>query len=282
MCSKYAPGSICQRGAGRRITTPFSAYHRAARHRAHRAASPRTINPRACYQLSHPMLATEAMTRLAKAFDCLTSPQCKKAYDAAHFPHLIVGPPVLPQSRVRTAIASDTAETTAVPATAPTPKPAESPPENPIQWQSAAAPPPVRQAAEIAEPAPTTAVPEPAASVATTVPPPISAPAAPEKPKLLNLPPKRLSNWTRGELSSSGSCGSASSSRLGTRRQVRRQAQAQTDQTGGSHRIDAVASGYRRSSSGSPRIAGPTGPARVPRGGLDEPRICSRAVQGHG
>src|SRR5439155_1288103 len=32
-----------------------------------------------CYQLSNPALATEAMTCLAKAFDCLTNEQCKKA-----------------------------------------------------------------------------------------------------------------------------------------------------------------------------------------------------------
>src|SRR5438552_662358 len=59
-----------------------------------------------CYQLSNPALATEAMTCLAKAFDCLTNEQCKKAYDAAHFPHLACAAPRLPSSRVQTAIAS--------------------------------------------------------------------------------------------------------------------------------------------------------------------------------
>jgi hypothetical protein len=35
-----------------------------------------------CYQLAHPDLVTEAMTRLAQAFDCLCNPEARKAYDA--------------------------------------------------------------------------------------------------------------------------------------------------------------------------------------------------------
>src|SRR6267142_4872132 len=44
------------------------------------------------YQLSHPTQATEAMMRLAKAFDCLTCAAAKKAYDQAHFPQLAPRP----------------------------------------------------------------------------------------------------------------------------------------------------------------------------------------------
>ncbi len=36
-----------------------------------------------CYQMRYPEQATEAMQRLARAFDCLTDPAGKKAYDAA-------------------------------------------------------------------------------------------------------------------------------------------------------------------------------------------------------
>jgi hypothetical protein len=35
-----------------------------------------------CYQLTHPELVTEAMTRLAQAFDCLRDPLARQAYDA--------------------------------------------------------------------------------------------------------------------------------------------------------------------------------------------------------
>ncbi|HYV35694.1 MAG TPA: hypothetical protein VE988_08315 [Gemmataceae bacterium] len=78
------------------------------------------------YQLSQPMLATEAMTQLAKAFDCLTDLERKKAYDAAHFRKL----PTAPSSRMPTKIDNDTAQTPII--------------ATPLQWQTAAAPPPVR------------------------------------------------------------------------------------------------------------------------------------------
>src|SRR4051812_45940295 len=41
------------------------------------------------YQLTHPELATEAMTRLAQALNCLTDPATKRAYDSTHFPGLV-------------------------------------------------------------------------------------------------------------------------------------------------------------------------------------------------
>lgn len=39
-----------------------------------------------CYQLTHSELVTEAMTRLAQAFDCLRDPAARKAYDATLLP----------------------------------------------------------------------------------------------------------------------------------------------------------------------------------------------------
>jgi len=106
------------------------------------------------YQLSHCTLATEAMTHLAKAFDCLTTPERKRAYDAAHFPHLVPAAPVLPSARVPTILASDTAETTPLPSSPPATAamPSSGPrPETPMAWQSAAAPPPVRMPTDSAE-----------------------------------------------------------------------------------------------------------------------------------
>jgi hypothetical protein len=96
------------------------------------------------YQLTHPALATEAMTRLAKAFDCLTNQDAKKAYDQTYFPHLAVAAP-LASSRTPTTIANDTAATTPAPATPPAPVPVWWT-EVPRDWQAAVAPPPVRQA----------------------------------------------------------------------------------------------------------------------------------------
>ena len=107
-----------------------------------------------CYQLSHPMLATEAMTQLAKAFDCLTTPERKKAYDAAHFPQLPPAVAGLPSARAATVLASDTAETTPIPDIKPpcVPRPPrERRPETPLAWQSAAAPPPVRATTSTAD-----------------------------------------------------------------------------------------------------------------------------------
>jgi hypothetical protein len=100
-----------------------------------------------CYQLSNPMLATEAMTQLAKAFDCLTTPERKKVYDAAHFPKLPPAGPGLASPRAATVLASDTAETTPIPDTKspPVPRPPrERRTETPLSWQAACAPPPVR------------------------------------------------------------------------------------------------------------------------------------------
>jgi hypothetical protein len=91
------------------------------------------------YQLTHPVVATEAMMRLAKAFDCLTNPMAKKAYDKAHFPNLVA--PALPPSRIPTALASDTTETKPVSPVPPTPKWWNEPP---LDWKPAVAPPPVR------------------------------------------------------------------------------------------------------------------------------------------
>jgi hypothetical protein len=149
------------------------------------------------YQLSHPLQATEAMMRLAKAFDCLTSASAKKAYDQAHFPHLQPRPPVLPSARVPTTVAADTTETTPVPSAppvAPSPAPVPPPAEPgwwngaPPLWQGEAAPPPVRQpgdSAVLPPPVRVAAQPPPAAS-AETLPPlaipvgqPPAAPAIP-------------------------------------------------------------------------------------------------------
>jgi hypothetical protein len=105
------------------------------------------------YQLSHPELATEAMKRLAQAFDCLTNPQAKKAYDAAHFPQ--AAPPPVASARVPTAIAHDTVETAPAPALpvvpAPPPPAVPAPPGSPDwwtqqqpSWKEGAVPPPVR------------------------------------------------------------------------------------------------------------------------------------------
>lgn len=44
------------------------------------------------YQLTHPEQVTEAMNRLAQAFNCLSDPAAKKAYDTAHFPERLPPP----------------------------------------------------------------------------------------------------------------------------------------------------------------------------------------------
>jgi hypothetical protein len=130
------------------------------------------------YQLTHPALATEAMTRLAKAFDCLTNPATKAAYDQAHFPHLIVAAPVA-SSRTPTAIASDTASTMPAPVVPP-PQPMWLS-ETPLDWKPVAAPPPQRQPGEG-----TRAPDNPAAPPPIRMPP--SATAAPEALPLLQEP----------------------------------------------------------------------------------------------
>jgi hypothetical protein len=128
-----------------------------------------------CYQLSNPMLATEAMTHLAKAFDCLTTPERKKAYDTATFPHLPPPQPKLPSSRVATTLASDTAETASLPSNPSNPTatpPCGSRPAAPLAWQSAAAPPPVRLSAA----GPKTVPPGPNISNDPAEPPPVRLP----------------------------------------------------------------------------------------------------------
>jgi hypothetical protein len=97
------------------------------------------------YQLSHPAQATEAMTRLAKALDCLTDPKRKLEYDRATFPGL-PSQPLVPTARVPTTIDHDTAET---------PLPAEVLDQDwwakggsQPAWSAAGMPPPVRAAAE--------------------------------------------------------------------------------------------------------------------------------------
>jgi hypothetical protein len=123
------------------------------------------------YQLSHPALATEAMTRLAKAFDCLTDPERKRAYDMAHWPDRV--PPL--QSRTPTVIANDTVETTPAPETPPAP-PAGAP-----GWWSE--PPPVRASQGTpVEPPPVRATPAP------VEPPPVRGTPA-EPPPVRVTPP---------------------------------------------------------------------------------------------
>jgi hypothetical protein len=51
-----------------------------------------------CYQMRYPEQATEAMRLLARAFDCLTDPAGKKAYDAALLGHTVIAT-VEPPSR---------------------------------------------------------------------------------------------------------------------------------------------------------------------------------------
>ena len=48
------------------------------------------------YQLTHPEQVTEAMNRLAQAFNCLSDPAAKKAYDTTHFPDRVPAPPPAP------------------------------------------------------------------------------------------------------------------------------------------------------------------------------------------
>jgi hypothetical protein len=128
-----------------------------------------------CYQLSHAALATEAMTHLAKVFDCLTTPERKKAYDDAHFPHLPTPSPKLPSSRITTTLASDTAETASLAspsATSTATPPTGSRPQVPMAWKPAAAPPPVRlPATDQKTPRPTPYICEDAAE-----PPPVRVP----------------------------------------------------------------------------------------------------------
>jgi hypothetical protein len=99
------------------------------------------------YQLTHAALATEAMTRLARAFDCLTNPAAKKAYDEAHFPQLPKAQAPLSSSRTPTVVSTDTAKS--LPAAPAPPAPAQ--PvwwgEQQPSWQKPGEAPPVRQPA---------------------------------------------------------------------------------------------------------------------------------------
>ena len=166
------------------------------------------------YQLSHSALATEAMTRLAKAFDCLTDPERKKAYDAAHFPQLattgVAATAKGALSRAPTKLAADTDTTPALPAWLQAPAQTQLPrPESLLSWQPAAAPPPVRTKAPKSEPP--TLMPPPAIANSTETPPvrvttapgdtapqvPVAAPVAsppcePQKPRPIYLVPDEL------------------------------------------------------------------------------------------
>jgi hypothetical protein len=129
-----------------------------------------------CYQLSHPCQATEAMMRLAKAWDCLTNPQSKKEYDAIHCPQASAPQPA---ARVQTALLHDTVETAPVPGepsngawwTTPS-----------ADWQRASLPPPVRLGGD------TAALP-PVRAKADLAAPPVRVDPATLTPKPAPVPP---------------------------------------------------------------------------------------------
>jgi hypothetical protein len=156
------------------------------------------------YQLSCPELATEAMQRLAQAFDCLTSAQAKKSYDATCIPK---PPQVVSTARVPTALAHDTAQIvpvspvppSAVPLAPPAPAPAT--PDSPVWWaqqemvwNAGALPPPVRDpgdrgvALPLAAPE-QSAVAPPAEAPQTSVAPPMALLADNVEPPPVRLPP---------------------------------------------------------------------------------------------
>jgi hypothetical protein len=135
------------------------------------------------YQLSFPELATEAMKRIAQAFDCLTTPQNKKAYDAVRFP----AAPLAASPRVPTTLAHDTVQTKPVSATPPAPTSSAAPVQTPaphdapawwaheqLSWKTDAVPPPVRQPDDSAvKPPPMRVQPE-----SSDAPPPAALPVA--------------------------------------------------------------------------------------------------------
>jgi hypothetical protein len=104
------------------------------------------------YQLSHPALATEAMMHLAKAYDCLTNPVRKRAYDTLTFPHLATAQAPVHSARHPTVLDTDTAETAPVSSIPPVVREVKEGSRPPLQWQSITAAPPVRPARDPAEP----------------------------------------------------------------------------------------------------------------------------------
>jgi hypothetical protein len=142
-----------------------------------------------CYQMLHPEQATEAMTRLAEAFICLTEPARKQAYDQtllgdrrnAAAPEAKAAPPLPAPPGARPAVVVPTA-------TPPPPSPAPPPePRDPLVWlytpnatgptSEVPPPPPVR----IPPPPPPPPPPGPSlrSDPATVAPPPPPPPPAP-------------------------------------------------------------------------------------------------------
>jgi len=64
------------------------------------------------YQLTHPEAVTEAMNRLAQAFDCLSNPTTKRAYDAVLLPDRV---PATPEPAAPTPVTEAAAPTVAPP-----------------------------------------------------------------------------------------------------------------------------------------------------------------------
>lgn len=128
------------------------------------------------YQLNYPEQVTEAMNRLCQAYLCLSDAASKRAYDAAHFPHL-----VKKETKARTATPTipprppPRAEAPTLPAVSPAPEPA------PAAKPALATPPPSKQ------PATMSAVP-PAAPLPVNAATPESAPAGPPSPTPASQP----------------------------------------------------------------------------------------------
>jgi hypothetical protein len=126
------------------------------------------------YQLAHPEQVTEAMTRLAKAFDCLSNQEAKKAYDEE-----LLGKSA-PKRNTQTVPPSP-----ASPATGPPSKPTLSPPET--KSPAAGLPtkpietiPPRQEKITMSMPLPAKGEP----SVADGATPPAPAPSAPASPPM--------------------------------------------------------------------------------------------------
>jgi hypothetical protein len=148
------------------------------------------------YQLTHPAQATEAMTRLAKAFDCLTTPAAKKAYDQAHFPQL-AAPPAM-SARTLTTVSSDTGPLTPIKA-----EPWWS--ETPLHWQPAVAPPPIRLPDDT-PPLPPPVRPPPVPLDEPSAPPPVRAPKgeSAEQPQATMIAPPAVAEVPRAVLPALG------------------------------------------------------------------------------
>lgn len=120
------------------------------------------------YQLAHPDQATEAMTWLAKAFDCLSNQEAKKAYDAE-----LLGQPA-PKKNTQTVPASPPSPPTPSPAWF-SPRETKSPPA-PLPSSAGDTPSPRPDPSTISMPLPVksnTAAPKPTATI--TAPPSIEA-----------------------------------------------------------------------------------------------------------